>query len=252
MLLSHATARKTSVFTLIELLVVIAIIAILAAILFFVFAQAREKAMQAACISNSKQYVLGILQYVQDADECMPLTFQDSYMYGPCASKVTGTPQIGVPVQTMPYVKSVQVFVCPSDAGINAAFLAGSNLPAPMTATQAIDHTIAEVYGASYKYTNQTYSKFPSSVPNGVGGNNTGYSQVTNNCSAGGTLDSVTVKYTPNDGKSCNKSGADVISIGMFTRPAETRVFGDWQKPFGKYNTGQFDIFSEIFNTVLT
>src|ERR1700710_862380 len=64
-------------FTLIELLVVIAIIAILAAILFPVFAQAREKARQASCLSNEKQIGLAILAYVQDYDETYP---QGSYM----------------------------------------------------------------------------------------------------------------------------------------------------------------------------
>ena len=58
-------------FTLIELLVVIAIIAILAAILFPVFAQAREKARSITCLSNMKQISLGIMQYVQDYDETM-------------------------------------------------------------------------------------------------------------------------------------------------------------------------------------
>src|SRR5690349_16808444 len=64
-------ARLTA-FTLIELLVVIAIIAILAAILFPVFAQAREKARQAACLSNSKQIGLALLMYLQDYDEALP------------------------------------------------------------------------------------------------------------------------------------------------------------------------------------
>ncbi|MCD6351947.1 MAG: prepilin-type N-terminal cleavage/methylation domain-containing protein, partial [Armatimonadetes bacterium] len=59
-------------FTLIELLVVIGIIAILAAILFPVFARAREKARQASCLSNLKQLALGFLMYIQDYDERLP------------------------------------------------------------------------------------------------------------------------------------------------------------------------------------
>jgi len=71
----NARTRSRSGFTLIELLVVIAIIAILAAILFPVFAQAREKARQASCESNEKQIGLAITQYVQDYDETyMPAT----------------------------------------------------------------------------------------------------------------------------------------------------------------------------------
>ena len=228
-------------FTLIELLVVIAIIAILAAILFPVFAQAREKARQTACVSNSKQFILGILQYAQDYDEAMPLTFKDDYMYGPYASKITGKPLTGVPAEIMTYVKSTQVFLCPSDAGVNASFWAGTNPPVGMTTTQGLDHTIAEIYGASYKYTNQSYSKFPSSIPVGTGGNNTGYAQDTGECSAGGSINATGKTFTPSDGKPCTRSGADIVTLGTFTRPAETRMFGDWQKPFGKYGTGTFD-----------
>ena len=77
-----AANRLRSAFTLIELLVVIAIIAILAAILFPVFAQAREKARQAACISNEKQISLAVLQYVQDYDETFPMS-EDGNTTGP-------------------------------------------------------------------------------------------------------------------------------------------------------------------------
>lgn len=64
--------QKSSGFTLIELLVVIAIIAILAAILFPVFAQARDKARGASCLSNIKQLTLGMMMYSQDYDETFP------------------------------------------------------------------------------------------------------------------------------------------------------------------------------------
>jgi len=93
-------------FTLIELLVVIAIIAILAAILFPVFAKAREKARQASCLSNAKQLALAVLQYAQDYDEKMPM--------GRHQSNPTNAWQ-GWDVLVMPYCKNVQIFKCPSD-----------------------------------------------------------------------------------------------------------------------------------------
>ncbi|MES2459656.1 MAG: prepilin-type N-terminal cleavage/methylation domain-containing protein [Armatimonadota bacterium] len=90
-------------FTLIELLVVIAIIAILAAILFPVFAQARAKARQAACLSNGKQLGLGIIQYTQDYDGVLP----------PAQLGATGA-VISWPTMVYPYIKNGDVFVCPS------------------------------------------------------------------------------------------------------------------------------------------
>src|SRR5687767_15105762 len=117
---------RKSGFTLIELLVVIAIIAILAAILFPVFARARENARRASCQSNLKQIGLGILQYVGDYDEIMPRLyftnpvspqnqFTTNYRYQDLSR---GEDSTVVNYKWMdavyPYIKSEQVFVCPS------------------------------------------------------------------------------------------------------------------------------------------
>ena len=91
-------------FTLIELLVVIAIIAILAAILFPVFARARENARRTSCLSNMKQLGLGLTQYTQDYDEMLPLVCNDN---NGCAYTYFE--------QIYPYVKSDEVAFCPSD-----------------------------------------------------------------------------------------------------------------------------------------
>jgi len=126
-------------FTLIELLVVIAIISVLAAILFPVFARARENARRASCMSNLKQIGLGIMQYTQDYDEYYPMAWNGRVSTGHPGS-FTQT-QSGMPGayftvcdpntctgagaghfitwmdMIYPYVKSIQVFVCPSAQG---------------------------------------------------------------------------------------------------------------------------------------
>jgi prepilin-type N-terminal cleavage/methylation domain-containing protein/prepilin-type processing-associated H-X9-DG protein len=90
-------------FTLIELLVVIAIIAILAAILFPVFARAREKARQTSCLNNTKQIMLGISMYAQDHDDHLP--------YCQCDT----VPTLYWNDVIEPYVKNEQIFTCPSN-----------------------------------------------------------------------------------------------------------------------------------------
>lgn len=91
-------------FTLIELLVVIAIIAILAAILFPVFARAREQARSASCLSNTRQYATATLMYVQDYDEVFPM---NAYLNGTCVSTFYWA--------VNPYVKNQQITLCPSE-----------------------------------------------------------------------------------------------------------------------------------------
>jgi prepilin-type N-terminal cleavage/methylation domain-containing protein/prepilin-type processing-associated H-X9-DG protein len=94
--------RQSHGFTLIELLVVIAIIAILAAILFPVFAQARESARKTSCLSNMKQLGTAVLMYIQDYDGAYPLAWYP-------------TPQYGFDVVLFPYIKNYQVYECPSN-----------------------------------------------------------------------------------------------------------------------------------------
>jgi prepilin-type N-terminal cleavage/methylation domain-containing protein/prepilin-type processing-associated H-X9-DG protein len=104
-MLEQKNNRFRGGFTLIELLVVIAIIAILAAILFPVFARARENARRSSCQSNLKQIALGTSQYVQDYDEKFPPD-----------GVVTATPSevSGWAYVLQPYLKSEQIFQCPS------------------------------------------------------------------------------------------------------------------------------------------
>lgn len=145
-------------FTLIELLVVIAIIAILAAILFPVFARAREKARETSCLSNTKQLGLALMQYVQDYDETYPdssITCLDDPANAPLCQYANGYQgalhitawgnrkymndgkTIGGYVKYLnPYIKNTQIFDCPSDPRV------GRWLPAALESSYYMRHAI--------------------------------------------------------------------------------------------------------------
>ncbi len=107
-------------FTLIELLVVIAIIAILAAILFPVFGRARENARRSSCQSNLKQIGLGVMQYVQDYDENYPINGDNPRPPGWVGNQFSFWI-----LRTHPYIKSVQLYGCPSSPNENNYTVAG-------------------------------------------------------------------------------------------------------------------------------
>jgi prepilin-type N-terminal cleavage/methylation domain-containing protein/prepilin-type processing-associated H-X9-DG protein len=111
--------RSQAGFTLIELLVVIAIIAILAAILFPVFARAREKARQTSCMSNLKQLGLAVIMYTQDYDETYSMSIY-----------LAGTQAYSMYHVHMPYMKNTQIFQCPSEQNaITAAQIIALGIP---------------------------------------------------------------------------------------------------------------------------
>lgn len=114
---SHARHRlQARGFTLIELLVVIAIIAILAAILFPVFAQAREAARKSTCLSNLKQIGTSMMMYAQDFDERLMPPSSDPAAPADESSEPISAGAFGWADLMMPYVKNVQIFECPSNS----------------------------------------------------------------------------------------------------------------------------------------
>lgn len=129
-------SQKRTAFTLIELLVVIAIISLLAAILFPVFARARENARRSTCQSNLKQISIGIIQYIQDYDEKFPFagcgtsgTPNSCKQYAVCGGP--SNPAGSWAELAQPYVKSTQVFKCPSDRR-GAAFTSSYGINGPL------------------------------------------------------------------------------------------------------------------------
>ncbi len=168
-------ASRPSAFTLIELLVVIAIIAILAAILFPVFARARENARRSSCQSNLKQIGLGFVQYIQDYDERFP-------------NVTGGTGNTGDPYgwadAIQPYLKSTQIYQCPSET-----------TPPPATSTTPGTSTGYTDYYANYNVLGKSQAQMNTVALTVMGGDGSG---ATNG----------TARYVCN-GNACKNDGSD-------------------------------------------
>jgi prepilin-type N-terminal cleavage/methylation domain-containing protein len=192
---------KLRAFTLIELLVVIAITAILAAILFPVFAQAREKARETTCISNARQIGLAVRMYIQDYDEIFPIFH--AYNTQPPA----GVPgHLGIEVALLPYTKNQDIFRCSDDSGG----------PVPQNSPSNIDYggcsdimgknkTYRDCYGSSYRFTRGAFSTI-----DGISRQNNVLCDASNS--------------------SCLPSGP--VADASFDRPAETRLMRDEMLPW--------------------
>lgn len=134
-ILLHRPKTTSNGFTLIELLVVIAIIAILAAILFPVFARARENARRTSCLSNVKQIGLGVMMYTQDYDEKFPPLGGTGSCAGYYGNPVSWARNISA------YTKSNQLFVCPSDSR-SYTYSAGNSICSYSFNARLVDQTI--------------------------------------------------------------------------------------------------------------
>lgn len=134
------TMFAPNAFTLIELLVVIAIVVLLAAILFPVFARARENARRVSCMSNMKQLGLGMLQYAQDYDERY---YGGTRVTAPAAFIIYGG-GIGWAGALYPYIRNTQVYECPDDTNKGS----GVNVPV----SYAYNHYAADTTLAEHQY----------------------------------------------------------------------------------------------------
>ncbi|MBQ0106135.1 MAG: DUF1559 domain-containing protein [Armatimonadetes bacterium] len=180
-------------FTLIELLVVIAIIAILAAILFPVFAQAREKARQTSCLSNCKQIGTALQLYVDDYEETFPWVFDNNIANAgnpanaaanpvPCNKFVTNPDWnsryywVTWMDEIFPYVKNIKMFECPSATrgaagyGMNAQLAGTNNTCNKYDTTWAVPCTMSQIKNPSEViFVTDTLTWTEDNLPNSCG-----------------------------------------------------------------------------------
>jgi len=227
-------------FTLIELLVVIAIIAILAAILFPVFAQAREKARQITCTSNAKQFALSMMMYVQDYDETMMPGSVDAWCIGPATAQQYGIAQRGPQVFLDPYTKNAGIYKCPDEGPIGTSPKALPGFDKTGLSVQPAGYSMpsgtlfSAAYGHSYKFTKENFSIIPfnndaTKYPKCYGGIQLGAGDYVNSIAPNGGHDSSgNPTFTPP--ASPGSPPPSSATIGMFTQPSQT-IFFHCQNP---------------------
>jgi prepilin-type N-terminal cleavage/methylation domain-containing protein/prepilin-type processing-associated H-X9-DG protein len=207
-------------FTLIELLVVIAIIAILAAILFPVFAQARDKARQITAVSNMKQLALGVLMYNEDNDQIFPFSIDTKT--DPVAGWLPNNDS-GIPAhwqqEIAPYVKSVGIFGSPDDAD-------GGSLDASYTGFGIQCSFVANSF-SDYEW-NGTSSVLMLLGPMGDP-NNGAFGPYSN--AAGGSLSDAQVG-SPDNGILF----AEVFSSDLYAANGGNPAGGNWNSYYGNYS----------------
>ncbi len=190
----NTPARIRTAFTLIELLVVIAIIAILAALLFPVFAQARESARQTVCTSNVRQIGLAVRMYVQDYDENFPIFYAYNTQDPVTSARAWAgdTPHKGVEVEILPYTKNKDIFRCPNDLG-------GPSLPDPTYGCPGRS-TYQACYGSSYRFERGSFS--------------------------------VVLGESSQNNDTTQFSAANIVNDSQFAVPSDTRIMRDEMMPW--------------------
>ena len=191
-------------FTLIELLVVIAIIAILAAILFPVFAQAREKARATSCISNMREIGTAVRMYVDDNDSTWPI-FQayNTLDYSGNPAPPWTVNHLGVETEVAPDIKSHAIFQCPDDSGS----------PALDVTTTVPNHTSYYAgYGSSYRFDQSCFSQIAD--PNGSRED-----------------DAPLTEYNP-DGTTYPLTASKLVHDSDYVSTSDTRIMRDEEMPW--------------------
>ena len=230
--------REVDGFTLIELLVVIAIIALLAAILFPAFARARENARRASCSSNMKQLGLGMIQYAQDYDEHLPCGIAAPTPYS--GGNFDG---VGWGGEIYAYVKSGQVYTCPSDAtiaGVNTQVVSYGYNAAIVFDRPNINATPINCALSTFNATAMTVLLFEVSHSTAIvtAGNESGCGAAATPCTPSALPNQGTPNIYSNVYSAADNAGGSSLATGYMTVPVGTAPAADYSGPLGRHFDG--------------